>query len=135
LHNGNRPTGLEIGSDQETIPFYLSQKPNGDFDCAGVRLLLAPPFLSLVSEERVQNTLDMMDRPTNAPLTFELAREVCERTGRAAVLEGSIARLGSKYVLGYAQGAAEPAMCSMTNRRKQDIGKTCSMRSATWPAN
>jgi len=42
----------------------------------------------------------MMDRPANAPLTFELAREVCERTGSAAVLEGSIASLGSKYVLG-----------------------------------
>jgi tetratricopeptide (TPR) repeat protein len=100
LHNGERPTGLEIGSDQETIPFYFPRKPNGDFDCAGVRLLLAPPFLSLVSEERVQHTLYMMDRPANAPLTFELAREVCERTGSAAVLEGSIARLGSKYVLG-----------------------------------
>jgi serine/threonine protein kinase/tetratricopeptide (TPR) repeat protein len=58
------------------------------------------PFLSLVSEERVRHTLDTMDRPVNAPLTFELAREVCERTGSAAVLEGSIAGLGSKYVLG-----------------------------------
>src|SRR6185369_14335435 len=39
------------------------------------------PFLSLVSEERIQRTLRLMERPVNARLTFELAREICERTG------------------------------------------------------
>jgi len=58
------------------------------------------PFLSLISEQRIQHTLRLMDRPATTPLTFEVAREVCERTGSAAVLEGSIASLGSKYVLG-----------------------------------
>ncbi len=48
------------------------------------------PFLSLISEERTRHTLRLMDRPAEAPLTFELAREICERTGSAAVLEGSI---------------------------------------------
>ena len=41
-----------------------------------------------------------MGRPPEAQLTPERAREVCERTGSAAVLEGSIASLGSQYVLG-----------------------------------
>ncbi len=41
-----------------------------------------------------------MLQPADARLTPELARQVCERTGSAAVLEGSIARLGSRYVLG-----------------------------------
>src|SRR6202011_359027 len=57
------------------------------------------PFLSLVSEERIQQTLHLMGQPADAQLTPELAREICERTGSAAVLEGSIASLGSPYVL------------------------------------
>ncbi|MGC2110319.1 MAG: protein kinase [Candidatus Korobacteraceae bacterium] len=58
------------------------------------------PFLSLVSEERIQQTLRMMGQPPDARLTPELAREICERTASAAVLDGSIASLGSQYVLG-----------------------------------
>jgi DNA-binding winged helix-turn-helix (wHTH) protein/tetratricopeptide (TPR) repeat protein len=58
------------------------------------------PFLSVISEERIQKTLRLMGRPVDARLTPEVAREVCERTGSAAVLNGSIARLGSQYVLG-----------------------------------
>jgi serine/threonine protein kinase len=58
------------------------------------------PFLSLVSDERIQHTLGMMGQPADAPLTPKAAREVCERTAGAAVLEGSIASLGSQYVLG-----------------------------------
>jgi tetratricopeptide (TPR) repeat protein len=58
------------------------------------------PFLSLVPEDRVQRTLRMMSQPTDARLTPQLAREVCQRTASAAVLEGSIATLGNQYVLG-----------------------------------
>ena len=57
------------------------------------------PFLSLIPEARIQQTLSLMERPPDARLTGELAREVCERNGSAAVLEGSIAGLGSQYVL------------------------------------
>ena len=58
------------------------------------------PFLSLVPEDRVQQTLRMMSQPADARLTPQLAREVCQRTASAAVLQGSIAALGSQYVLG-----------------------------------
>jgi len=58
------------------------------------------PFLSLVSDERIKRTLGLMGQPADAPLTPGLAKEICERTGSAAVLNGSIARLGSQYVLG-----------------------------------
>jgi DNA-binding winged helix-turn-helix (wHTH) protein/tetratricopeptide (TPR) repeat protein len=58
------------------------------------------PFLSLVSEERSRQVLPLMGQPADARLTPELAREICERTASAAVLEGSIASLGSQYVLG-----------------------------------
>ena len=60
------------------------------------------PFLSLVAENRIRQTLQLMGRPAGDVLTADLAREVCERTGSSAVLEGSIARLGSRYVLGLA---------------------------------
>ena len=58
------------------------------------------PFLSLISEERTQRTLQLMGQPGDARLTPEIAREVCERTASSAVLDGSIASLGSQYVLG-----------------------------------
>lgn len=57
------------------------------------------PFLSLISDQRMQRTLRLMDQPADARLTPVVAREICERTGSAAVLEGSIATLGSAYVL------------------------------------
>jgi serine/threonine protein kinase len=58
------------------------------------------PYLSLVSDERVQRTLRLMNQPAEARVTPALARDICERTGSAAFLEGSIAGLGSGYVLG-----------------------------------
>jgi eukaryotic-like serine/threonine-protein kinase len=58
------------------------------------------PFLSLISDRRVQQTLALMGQAKDAPLTAEIAQQVCERTASAAVLEGSIASLGSQYVLG-----------------------------------
>jgi len=58
------------------------------------------PFLSLISEQRILHTLSLMGQSSDARLTPELAREICERTASAAVLDGSIANLGSQYVLG-----------------------------------
>jgi eukaryotic-like serine/threonine-protein kinase len=58
------------------------------------------PFLSLVSDQRIQQTLRLMGQPADARLSPEIAREICERTASTAVLDGSIASLGSQYVLG-----------------------------------
>jgi tetratricopeptide (TPR) repeat protein/predicted Ser/Thr protein kinase len=58
------------------------------------------PFLSLISDQRIQQTLRQMGQPLDARLTPEIAREICQRTGSVAVLDGSIASLGSRYVLG-----------------------------------
>jgi len=57
------------------------------------------PFLSLMSDRQVQQTLALMGQPKEARLTSEMAQQICERTASAAVLEGSIARVGSQYVL------------------------------------
>jgi serine/threonine protein kinase/tetratricopeptide (TPR) repeat protein len=58
------------------------------------------PFLRLVSDQRIQQTLRLMAQPPDVRLTPAIAREVCERTAGTAVLDGSIASLGSQYVLG-----------------------------------
>jgi tetratricopeptide (TPR) repeat protein len=58
------------------------------------------PFLSLISDERIQYTLHLMGQSGGGPLTPQLARDVCERIGGSGVLEGSLAALGNTYVLG-----------------------------------
>ncbi len=58
------------------------------------------PFLSLISERRVNETLKLMGRSPGERLTPEVTREVCQRTGSKAMLTGSIAGLGSQYVIG-----------------------------------
>jgi eukaryotic-like serine/threonine-protein kinase len=57
------------------------------------------PFLSLMSDRQVQQTLTLMGQPKDARLTADIALDVCARTASAAILEGSISRLGSQYVL------------------------------------
>ncbi len=58
------------------------------------------PFLSLISDERIAQTLSLMGQSKDARLTKEVSRDVCQRTASAATIEGSIASLGSQYVLG-----------------------------------
>ncbi len=57
------------------------------------------PSLALLPNTRVTQTLGFMARPKDAKLTPDVAAEICERTASAAVVEGSIASLGSKYLL------------------------------------
>jgi serine/threonine protein kinase/tetratricopeptide (TPR) repeat protein len=58
------------------------------------------PYLSVLPDARMGQTLRLMVRVPDTTLNADLAAEICERTGSAAVVEGSIARLGSQYVLG-----------------------------------
>jgi serine/threonine protein kinase/Flp pilus assembly protein TadD len=57
------------------------------------------PFLSIISDQQIQQTLDMMGKPAEAKLTPTIARELCQRTSSAAVLDGSIAQIGTQYLL------------------------------------
>ncbi len=58
------------------------------------------PFIGLVSERKVNETLKLMGRSPGDHVTPEMAREVCQRTGDKAMLSGSITSLGSHYVIG-----------------------------------
>ncbi len=92
------------------------------------------PFLSLVSEQQIQQTLQMMGHKPDAKLTPEISREVCQRTGSAAVIEGSIAQIGTQYLLTVkavkcASGesvASTEAQASDKNNVLDALGKTAS---------
>src|SRR6058998_1184066 len=58
------------------------------------------PFLNVLSDSGVAKTLKLMTRPADTKLTPEVARELCQRAGSKAYIAGSIAGLGSQYVLG-----------------------------------
>jgi eukaryotic-like serine/threonine-protein kinase len=57
------------------------------------------PFLSVLSEGRVAGTLKLMTLPHGTKLTPDVTREVCQRAGSKAYIAGSIAGLGSQYVI------------------------------------
>jgi eukaryotic-like serine/threonine-protein kinase len=57
------------------------------------------PFLSIISDQQIQQTLEMMGQKPDAKLTPEIARDLCQRTGSAGVLDGSIAQIGTQYLL------------------------------------
>jgi serine/threonine protein kinase/tetratricopeptide (TPR) repeat protein len=58
------------------------------------------PFLSVLSDEQVAETLKLMTRPADTRLTPAVTRELCQRAGSKAYIAGSIGSLGSEYVLG-----------------------------------
>jgi tetratricopeptide (TPR) repeat protein len=66
------------------------------------------PYLNLLPRQKIRQTLKLMERGADEALTPELAREVCERDNAQAVLHGTIANFGAKYLLTLAaEGCAD----------------------------
>ena len=92
------------------------------------------PFLSIISDQQIQQTLQMMGQQPDAKLTPAIARELCQRTGSAAVLDGSIAQIGTQYLLtlkavNCSSGkslASTEAQASDKNHVLDALGKTAS---------
>ncbi len=57
------------------------------------------PYLNVFPQERVRDTLKFMGRSPDERLTPDLARDVCQREGIKAVLNGAISNIGSQYVV------------------------------------
>ena len=97
--------GKKILTDQDTVVLADFDNFTGDpvFDSTlrrGMAVQLQQsPYLSLITDDRIQQVLQEMGQPADARLTPAVAREICERTASTAVLDGSIAPLGSQYVL------------------------------------
>jgi eukaryotic-like serine/threonine-protein kinase len=89
-------------------------------------------FLSIISDQQIQQTLGLMDQPAEAKLTPEIARQLCQRMGSAVLLDGSIAQIGTRYLLtvkainctsGESLASAE-AQASDKNHVLDALGKT-----------
>lgn len=61
--------------------------------------LAESPYLNIVSDSVVRQTMRLMEQPENARLTPELAQQVCQRTGGKAALDGTISGIGNQYAL------------------------------------
>jgi len=92
-------------ADKKTIVLADFANATGDpvFDGA-LRQILAvqlgnSSYLAPLSDARVSQTLRLMVQPPDAKITPDIAAKICERTGSAAVVEGSITRLESEYML------------------------------------
>jgi hypothetical protein len=92
------------------------------------------PFLSIIPDQQIQQTLEMMRQKPDARLTPDIGRELCQRTGSAAVLDGSIAQIGTQYLLtlkavNCSSGqtlASTEAQASDKNHVLDALGKTAS---------
>ena len=99
----HRPPKL---TDKDTIVLADFANSTGDAifddtlkDALGVALRQSP-FLDIASDEKVTATLRLMTKSADTRLTPQVAREVCERSQSKAYVGGSIATLGSQYVIG-----------------------------------
>ena len=92
-------------TDQDTIVVADFMNTTGEpvFDGA-LKVALAvgleqSPFLKVYPDERLRETLRLMERPADAQVTRTVAREIARREQLKAVVAGSIAKLGSHYVI------------------------------------
>jgi predicted Zn-dependent protease len=89
--------------------------------------LAQSPFLNILSDQQVRQQLRFMGQIPTARLTNELARQVCQRTQSAAVLDGSIAQIGSTYnlvlnALNCASGETLATASSQATDKNQVLG-------------
>ncbi|MBZ5632689.1 MAG: protein kinase, partial [Acidobacteriia bacterium] len=115
-------------TDKDTIVLAGFENKTGDtvFDDTLRQGLLVQlqqsPYLSLIPDQKIGATLKLMGKPADATMTLETAREVCQRVGARAALTGSIASLGSHYVMSLrAEGCATGEV--LDNQQAEASGK------------
>ena len=89
--------------------------------------LAQSPFLNILSDQQIRQELRFMGQTPTARLTNDLARQVCQRTQSAAVLDGSIAQIGSTYnlvlnALNCASGQTLATASSQATDKNQVLG-------------
>jgi tetratricopeptide (TPR) repeat protein len=104
-HRGSAPAAKAL-TEKDSVVLTDFENTTGEtvFDDALKQALAVDlgqsPFLNILSERRVGETLQLMGRSPTEKVTLDLAREICVRTGTKAFLRGSISRLGTQYVVG-----------------------------------
>src|SRR5579863_5795032 len=125
------PWGSHALTDKDTIVIADFVNKTGDsvFDDTLEQALSVDlgqsPFLNILSDEQLHQTLKEMTRKPDERLTPDMAREVCERTGSKAYIAGSIAALGTEYVVGLKAvgcvGSSELAFEQTTAASKEQV--------------
>ncbi len=93
-------------AERDTVVIADFENSTGDpvFDGALKQALAVQlgqsPYLNILSERKVEETLRLMGRPPTDRITRDVARELCVRTGSKAILLGSISNLGGQYIVG-----------------------------------
>ncbi len=99
-----RPTPKLTETDTIVLGDFTNTTGDAVFDDAlrqGLAVSLQQsPFLLVLPDQRIRRLLTQMNQPGDVKLTPAIALEICQRSGSTAVLDGSIASLGSQYVLG-----------------------------------
>ncbi len=100
----SRPATPLTGKDAVVLADFTNTTGDPVFDDTLKQALTVQleqsPFLNILPQQTVDETLKLMGRSPGQHLTREIARELCQRTGSKAMLAGSIASLGSQYVIG-----------------------------------
>jgi hypothetical protein len=80
------------------------------------------PFLNILSDRRIADTLKLMGQAPTAHVTSDLAKELCLRTGSKAILSGSVSKLGTQYVIGLEANACSTGD-TLANERAEASSK------------
>jgi tetratricopeptide (TPR) repeat protein len=80
------------------------------------------PFLRIVSDQRIRETLRSMKEPQDARLVPEIAKDLCVRVGSKVYIEGSITNFGNNYVIGL-QAVACSTGDLLAQQQVQETGK------------
>jgi len=99
-----RPAAPLTEKDTVVLADFTNSTDDAVFDDALKQALAVDleqsPFLNVLSDRRINETLRLMGRGANERVTREVAQEICLRTGSKALLAGSISRLGNEYMVG-----------------------------------
>jgi eukaryotic-like serine/threonine-protein kinase len=100
----HRPTAKLTEKDTVVLADFTNTTGDTVFDDALKQALAVQlgqsPFLNILSDRRVSETLRLMGRQPSDRITRDVASELCARTGSKAILLGSISNLTSQYVIG-----------------------------------
>ena len=96
-------TALRMGANTIVLADFANSTGDAVFDDALKQALAVElgqsPFLNVLSDRKISETLQMMGRPANQHVTADVGQELCLRTGSKVVVGGSISSLGSHYLI------------------------------------
>jgi serine/threonine protein kinase/tetratricopeptide (TPR) repeat protein len=105
FHSAAPAPGAAALTEKDTVVLADFENKTGDkvFDDALKQALAVElgqsPFLNVLSDRKVSDTMGMMGRPKNERINADVGRELCVRTGSKAVLGGTVSSFGSHYLI------------------------------------